>query len=163
VTGPKRLILAIYDDSRARYVAVGGTSAVVYYVVFAAGYWLVGRHVQYLILAFVTNLINCVLMYPLYRSVVFRSTAPWLRGFYRYYVICLWSFVFAVILLPPLIELLHIPVLVSILIVLVLQPIVNYQANKLWAFRHRAKPTTSVDSAASTPTGEELSTDHAPH
>jgi putative flippase GtrA len=130
---------SVLRDRRVRYLFVGGVSAVVYYGTFSAGWLLSGRHIPYLAMTLIANFVTAVLTYPLYRRGVFRFDGPWLSGFVRFYMVCLWALVFAFVALPLLIEVAHVPVLIAQAIVIVVGPVINYQIIKYWAFRHRKK------------------------
>ncbi|GAA3234773.1 GtrA family protein [Dactylosporangium siamense] len=132
---PVRTAVALYNDRRVRYLAVGGVSAVSYYGFFAAAYLLTRDHVHYLLLTIIANLVCAVVTFPLQRHFVFQSTGPVISGFLRFYVICLWALGFTLFGLPLLVEVCHVPVLIAQLVLIVAAPVVNYQLSKLWAFR----------------------------
>ena len=127
----------ILADRRVRYLLVGGVAAAVFYGVFAGGWLLLGHHAPYLAMVLVANLVTAATTYPLYRRHVFASTGPWLRGFLRFYAVCFGSLVFNLVSLPLLVEVAHLPVLPAQAIVIVVTPLVNYQVNRCWTFRHR--------------------------
>lgn len=129
------LVKALAGDRRIRYVIVGGISSVVYYGIFSGGWLFSKGHIPYLVMAVIANFLNGMLTYPLYRRVVFRTTGPWVPGFLRFYVVCLWALGFSFVGLPLLIELGHVPVLLAQAIIIVVSPIINYQMSKYWAFR----------------------------
>jgi putative flippase GtrA len=136
-SAPGRLVLALLRDRRVRYVIVGGIAAGVYYVPFAAIWLLSGGRVPYLVDAVISNFICAVLTFPLYRGGVFGSNAPLLSSFLRFYLVCLWSLVFTLVGLPLLVEVAGVPVLLAQAILIVLNPLINYQVNKFWTFRSR--------------------------
>ena len=131
------LIDRLAQDRRVRYVFAGGVAALIYYLVFSGGWLLSAGRMPYLAMAVVANLVTAITTYPLYRRGVFRVTGPWLSGFLRFYVICLWSLAFGFVGLPLLIEVAGVPVLLAQAIVIVASPLINYQVNKFWAFRTR--------------------------
>lgn len=120
-----------------RYVFAGSLGAGVYYVLFSLGWLALARWVPYLVLAVAASTMTAIITYPVYRNVVFRTGGPILRGFLRFYVVCLWAMFFNVAGLAALVELVRLPVLVAQAIVLVVGPVINYQAGRLWAFRQR--------------------------
>jgi putative flippase GtrA len=132
---PIRLVLTLLNDRRMRYLIVGGISAVVYYVIFSVGWLVSARHIPYLAMAAIANVLNAVVMYPLYRKGVFQSTGPIIPGFLKFYVICFWSLLYTMVGLPLLVEVAHVPVLIAQAILIVTAPLINYQFNKYWAFR----------------------------
>lgn len=126
----------VLGDRRVRYVVVGGISAVVYYALFSAGWLLSAGRIPYLVMAVLANFGCAVLTYPMQRLGVFQFTGPWLAGFLRFYLVCLWALVFAFVGLPLLVEVVHLPVLLAQAIVVVVSPLINYQISKYWAFRN---------------------------
>lgn len=132
---PVRAALALVNDRRVRYLAVGGVSAVSYYGFFAGAYLLTGDHLHYLILTVMANLVCAVVTFPLQRRFVFQSNGPVVRGFLKFYVICLWALAFTMLGLPLLVEVCHVPVLVAQAVLIVAAPLINYQLSKFWAFR----------------------------
>ena len=130
-----RLVGGLLRDRRVRYVVVGAVASAIYYGVFSAGWLLSSGRIPYLALAVVANFVCAVATYPLYRRRVFHSTGGGLSGFLRFYLICIWALVFALVGLPLLIELGHLPVLLAQAIIIVVSPLINYQMSKYWAFR----------------------------
>lgn len=125
-------------DRRARYLAVGAVSAVVYYSFFTVGWLAFGGVIPYLVLAVLANAATAVLTYPLYRRGVWRVAGQGPRGFLRFYLVCLWALAFTLIGLPVLVEWVRLPVLLAQAIILVTGPLINYQMLRLWTFRHRS-------------------------
>ena len=135
----------LLDDSRVRYVIVGGIAALIYYATFSA-LWLAfrghltvtatgPRPASYLTAAVIANAVTAVVTYPIYRRVVFRAAGPWLAGLARFYAIGVWSLMCSLIGLPLLIELGHLPVLLAQALIVAVIPLVNYPINKHWTFR----------------------------
>lgn len=131
------MIARLVGDQRVRYLFAGSVSAVVYYTFFSAGWFTVSQWVPYLVIAIASNVLTAIVTYPLYRRVVFRATGPLLAGFLRFYVVCLWALVFGIFGLSFLVEVVGMHPLVAQAIVIAVGPVTNYQAGKLWAFRHR--------------------------
>jgi putative flippase GtrA len=132
---PIRLAIRLLNDRRVKYLIVGGIASAVYYAIFTAGWLLSDQHVPYLAMVVVANFWCAVLTYPLYRRGVFESTGPYLRGFLRFYVLCLGSLVFSFAGMPLLVEIVGVPVLVAQAILIVVWPLLNYQLSRRWAFR----------------------------
>lgn len=142
-----RTVVALYNDRRVRYLAVGGVSAVSYYGFYTALYLLTpgdfyggvspltGDQLHYLIPTVIANFLCGVVTYPLQRHFVFQSKGPVIAGFLKFYMICLWALLFTWLSLPLLVEVFHVPVLIAQAILIVVAPVINYQLSKLWAFR----------------------------
>lgn len=130
-----RLVRDILADRRVRYLEVGGIAAVTYYGIFSAGWLLSGHRIPYLAMAVIANFLCGVLTYPLYRRQVFQATGPWIPGFLKFYLVCLWALGFSLVGLPLLVEIAKVPVLIAQAIIIVVSPVINYQMSKYWAFR----------------------------
>jgi putative flippase GtrA len=132
-----RLIARLADDRRVRYIATGGLSSVVYYLLFAAGWLTLSHWIPYLVIAVLSSTLTAIVTYPVYRSVVFRTGGPVISGFLRFYVVCVWAMAFNLGGLWLLVDVAGLHVLIAQAIVIVLGPLINYQASRLWAFRPR--------------------------
>lgn len=145
-----RLAGAVLRDRRVRYLLAGVVSSGTYYGLFWIGWLLLAGHLPYLGLAVAANIATAVLTYPLYRQRVFRSSVPVLPGFFRFYLTSLGGLAFILAGLPLLVEVVHVPVLAAQAAVLTVQPLINYQVLRLWAFRPRL-PRRRVTPAAPPP------------
>ena len=130
-------LVELAADRRIRYIATGGLSSAVFYIFFTAGWLLTGAWIPYLVMAAIANLLTGLTTYPIYARVVFRATTLSVTGFLRFYVLCLLSLAWALVGLPLLVELAHLPVLLAVPIVIVAAPLLNYQIMKFWTFRPR--------------------------
>lgn len=135
---PRGLLRWALNDQRVRYVATGASAAGIYYLYFALGWILSSGRIPYLLMAIIANGLTAVTSYPIYRVVVFGSNVGWISGFVRFYTVFVWGLIWSLLLLPPLVEWLHVPVLISLALAVVLMPLVSYQVNRLWVFRRRA-------------------------
>ena len=129
------MIARLAADRRVRYVVAGGIGAAVYYSLFTLGWLTVSRRVPYLLIATVASTLTAILTYPIYRWFVFRTTGPWVAGFLRFYVVCVWALIFSLGGLWTLVEVIGLHPLLGQAIVITLGPLINYQAGRLWAFR----------------------------
>ncbi len=134
-----RPLQALINDRRVRYVLTGGGSAAVSYLIFSVTWLLASQWLHYLAVAVFTNLATAIVMYPVYRRLVFKTTGPWLAGFFRFYTVFVSGLVAGLVGLPLLIELAGIPVLIAQMIITVAVPLVSYQVYRLWAFAHRSR------------------------
>jgi putative flippase GtrA len=131
------LLARVAADQRVRYVAAGGLGAVVYYGLFALGWFTLAHRVPYLTVSVVASTLTAIITYPVYRCVVFRTGGGVLAGFLRFYVVCLWAMVFSVGGLWTMVEVAGLHPLAGQAIVIALGPLINYQLGRLWAFRSR--------------------------
>lgn len=119
-------------------MATGASAAGIYYMYFVIGWLTLSAHIPYLVMAVIANLLTAITSYPIYRVAVFQANGPWFSGFVRFYAVFVSGLIWSLVLLPPLVELLHIHVLISLALAVVLMPLVSYQVNKLWVFRSRS-------------------------
>ena len=131
------LFARLGGDRRIRYVIAGGIGAVVYYGLFAAGWLALPRSIPYLLVSALASTITAILTYPIYRYLVFRTGGGVLAGFLRFYVVCVWAMLFAVTGLWFLVAVAGLNPLIAQAIVIMVGPLINYQAGRLWAFRPR--------------------------
>jgi putative flippase GtrA len=124
------VIARLAADQRVRYVFAGGIGAAVYYGLFTLGWLTVSRWLPYLLIATVASTLTAILTYPIYRSVVFRTTGPWVAGFLRFYVVCVWALIFSLGGLWALVEVAGLHPLLGQAIVITLGPLINYQAGR---------------------------------
>lgn len=134
-------------DRRVRYLSVGALSAAVYYSLFTIGWLAGGGKIPYLVCALLAHFLAAILTYQLYRRGVWQTAPQGLRGFLKFYAVGLWALGFTLVGLPVLIEWVGLPVLLAQAIIVVANPLINYQLMRFWAFRHRADrpPSTSAD------------------
>ena len=130
-----------------RYLAAGAVSATVYYILFTIGWLAGGGTIPYLICALLAHFVTAILTYPLYRRGVWQAPGQGLRGFLKFYAVGLVAMTFTLVGLPVLIEWVGLPVLLAQAIIVFVNPLVNYQLMRFWAFRHRGErpASTNVD------------------
>ena len=134
-----RPLLALINDRRVRYVLTGGGSAAVSYLIFSATWLLASPWLHYLAVAVFTNLATAIVMYPVYRSLVFKATGPWLAGFFRFYTVFVSGLIAGLVGLPLLIEVAGLHVLVAQMIMTIAVPLISYQVYRLWAFAQKSR------------------------
>jgi putative flippase GtrA len=133
------VLLRLAADRRIRYVAAGGLSAAVYYGLFAAGWLTLSRWVPYLAVSVLASTLTAVLTYPVYRCVVFRTGGGVLSGFFRFYLVCVWALLFSLGGLWALVDGIGVNVLLAQAIIILVGPLINYQAGRRWAFRPQVR------------------------
>lgn len=124
----------LINDHRARYLLVGGTTTVLYFGLFWLGWTVLEGVVPYLVVTVAANFSTAVIMYPAYRSFVFRSTSSWLRGFGKFYTVYVGGLVASLVGMPLLIEVFGVPVLVAQAVVVVSVPVLSYLLHRFWTF-----------------------------
>ena len=125
----------LLDDDRVRYLLVGGFTSVLYYALFAGGWLSLKSWLPYLAVTVLAHVTTALLVYPLNRVFVFESTAPWVRGFLRFYTVWAGGLLVSFVGLPLLIEVIGVPVLVSQGLLQCLVPVLSYLAHRFWTFK----------------------------
>ena len=134
-------------DRRVRYLAAGAVSAAAYYILFTIGWLAGGGAIPYLVCAPLAHLFGAILTYQLYRRMVWQAPEQGLRGFLKFYAVGLGGLALTLVGLPVLIEWVGLPVLLAQAIIVFVNPLINYQLMRFWAFRHRGErpASTNVD------------------
>ncbi|WP_433500634.1 GtrA family protein [Sphaerimonospora sp. CA-214678] len=139
-----RLLVSLLRGQRSTYLLAGAMTAGVYYALLCLELLVAGGAVPYLFLVVVGHLITVVIVYPVYRLVVFRSGGGWITGYLRFYVVGLSFLGASVIGLPVLVELAGIPLLIAQALIILLSPPLSYAINRSWTFRDRASESGKV-------------------
>ncbi|WP_143737266.1 GtrA family protein [Microbispora sp. GKU 823] len=123
---------------RITYLLAGALTAGVYYALLGLGLLVAMDTVPYLVLVVVSHFITTLILYPVYRLVVFKvSGQGWLSGFLRFYAVGLTFLGSSVVGLPILVEIAGIPLMVAQALIILLSPPLSYAINRTWAFRAR--------------------------
>ena len=142
---PWSAVARLLRDRRVRYLATGAVAAAVYYILFTIGWLAGGGAIPYLVCALLAHFFTAILTYQLYRRVVWQAPEQGLRGFLKFYAVGLGALLFTLVGLPILIEWVCLPVLLAQAIIVFVNPLVNYQLMRFWAFRHRGKRPVSTN------------------
>lgn len=127
-------------DARVRYVMVGGISAGMFCVLFAAGWCLLGDTVPYLLIATVAHLAVAAVVFPLHKRFVFQIEMSWRTGFLRFYPAFGCGFAGSIAGIVLLVDIGGMPVVGAQLTVLVVFTVLGYLVQRYWVFRQgRAK------------------------
>jgi putative flippase GtrA len=125
----------VLRDERTKYLVAGGMTAIVYFGLFSGAWALLRGVIPYPLVALGAQGITVMLVYPLYRIVVFRPVGPWIWGLLRFYIACTSSFVLSIACLVLLAEITGLPVLFAQFISLVVLSVVVYPVQRYWTFR----------------------------
>ncbi|MCO5973010.1 GtrA family protein [Actinoallomurus soli] len=129
---------ATRHGQRVAYLLAGAGTAGVYYGLLGIGLLVFGAAMPYLLLAVFSHLVTALLVYPVYRRVVFPVTGrTWLPGFLRFYAVGLGFLATSLVGLPLLVELAGIPVMVAQALLILVSPPSSYVINRGWVFATR--------------------------
>jgi putative flippase GtrA len=118
---------------KVRYLAVGGWNTVFGYGVFALLFMVLPLH--YMAVAVVANILAITNAYLGYKFLVFRTRGNCLREYLRFYVVYGSSALFALALLPALVNLFHISPLLAQAFVVPATVAFSYLGHKHYSFR----------------------------
>lgn len=145
VSGPPGWLLKAIRDQRMAFLAVGAANTAIgffWFIVFQA---LVGQRWGYLVALAFAHVVSVLCAFVLYRHVVFRVRGHVLRDLTRFETVYLSALAVNFALLPLLVELVHLPVLVSQALVVLVTSLMSWLGHKNFSFRRTgqtAAPTS---------------------
>jgi putative flippase GtrA len=131
----------LLKTEQGRYLAIGGTMAVGYLALVAAG---LGAGLPYMLAITVAQIILIACAFPAYRTWVFRSQGALLGDLLRF--LSVWSGGLAASFLgtPFLVEVLGMPPLPAQILTVVVVALGSYLGHKFFSFRHGGTRAVSV-------------------
>ncbi|MEV0408808.1 GtrA family protein [Actinoallomurus sp. NPDC050550] len=109
-----------------------------YYALLGLGLLVANNAVPYLLLIVIGHFGTTMIVYPLYRLIVFKvSGEGWLSGYLRFYAVGLSFLGASVIGLPLLVEFAGLPLMMAQALIILLSPPLSYAINRTWTFRKR--------------------------
>lgn len=131
----------VFSAQLIRYGLVGLLNTAFGYAVFVVLQLTLGTVTHYLVVLVAANVVAIIQAYLTQRRWVFRFTGGWWGGLARFSTVYLGAFVVNLVLLPTMVELLHLPVIPAQAIATVIQAIGTYVAHRLFTFRTGQAPT----------------------
>ncbi|GAA0374249.1 hypothetical protein GCM10009530_25950 [Microbispora corallina] len=121
---------------RITYLLAGAMTAGVYYALLVVGLLVTKNAVPYLFLVVAGHLLTVLIVYPLYRLVVFQAHGiGWVRGYLRFYAVGLTFLGASAVGLPILVQIAGVPLLAAQALIILLNPPLSYAVNRAWTFR----------------------------
>ncbi|MFL6053638.1 MAG: GtrA family protein [Actinoallomurus sp.] len=134
----RRASISALLGERITYLLAGAVTGGIYYALLGLGLLATKNTVPYLLLVVGSHFATTVIVYPLYRLVVFKvSGEGWLSGCLRFYAVGLSFLGASVIGLPLLVEFAGIPLMMAQALIILLSPPFSYAINRTWTFRKR--------------------------
>lgn len=130
------MIQRLLAREQFRFLLVGGVNTVVGYALFVAFELLFG---QYLLSLYLSYAVAVPLAFFLHRRFTFRVSGTVVADFTRFVGVYLVSLAVNTVVLPALVELLHLPPLVAQAVSVVVTTVISYVGHKWFSFR-RARP-----------------------
>lgn len=132
INGP---VLALLRRQQTKYLIAGAMTAILHLWIFSGGWLLLRDAVPYPLVAVGAQALTVLAVYPVYRTVVFRATGPWVPGLVRFYVACAAVLLLSIACLTSLVEIAGMPVLAAQIVTALWSPVVAYPVQHLWTFR----------------------------
>jgi putative flippase GtrA len=134
----RRALISTLLGERITYLLAGAVTAGIYYALLGLGLLAAKNAVPYLFLVVVSHFATVVIVYPVYRMVVFKvSGEGWVSGYLRFYAVGLSFLGASVIGLPLLVEFAGIPLMMAQALIILLSPPLSYAIHRTWTFRRR--------------------------
>ncbi|MEN5374771.1 MULTISPECIES: GtrA family protein [Stenotrophomonas maltophilia group] len=122
-------------DQRVLFLLVGGANTAFSTALFAALSWLLGPSVPSAVSLFIAWVVSLVLVFNVYRHLVFRVSGHVLRDFLRFVGVNTLSFLFNAGALTLLVEGAGLPAIPTQICITVVVVVFNYVGHKYFSFR----------------------------
>jgi putative flippase GtrA len=136
VPGPPGLLFRVVRDQRVAFLLVGGVNTVVGFICFAGFLLLLGQR-RYLAVLLCAHVVSVLIAFVLYRFFVFRVRGHLLADLWRFETVYLSALALNFVMLPILVELAHLPVLVSQAMIMFVTSVMSWVGHKHYSFRRR--------------------------
>ena len=143
MSGPPGWLLRVIRDQRVAFLLVGGINTLVGIVTFAGFLVTVGQRSHYLVVLLCAHVVSVLIAFVLYRFVVFRVRGHVLSDLWRFETVYLSALAVNFVLLPVLVEIVHLPVLLAQGLVMLVTSVMSWVAHKNYSFRRRSSSEKS--------------------
>lgn len=138
---PPGLLLRVIKDKRVAFLIVGAANTAIGFGWFSLFLWIFGALPAGYMIALVTAQVFAVLCaFVLYRKFVFRVTGQVWRDLMRFSSVYAVSFGINLVVLPVLVEILHLNPLLSQVVIIFVTTIVSYLGHNYFSFRRKRDP-----------------------
>ena len=140
MTGPPGWLLRVVRDQRVAFLVVGGINTVFGYICFAVFLVTVGQRSHYLAALACAHVVSVLFAFVLYRFGVFRVRGHVLSDLWRFETVYLAALAVNFVLLPVLVELVHLPVLLAQALIVLVTSLMSWMGHKHYSFRRSESP-----------------------
>jgi putative flippase GtrA len=144
MSGPPGWLLRVVRDQRLAFLVVGGINTVFGYLCFAVFLVTVSHHWGppwgYLAALACAHVVSVLFAFVLYRFVVFRVRGHVLADLWRFETVYLAALAVNFVLLPVLVEIVHLPVLLAQALIVLVTSLMSWVGHKNYSFR---RPSSS--------------------
>jgi putative flippase GtrA len=134
MSGPPGWLLRVIRDQRVAFLIVGAINTVVGFTTFAAFLVLLGES-RYLVALACAHVVSVLIAFVLYRFVVFRVRGHLLADLWRFETVYLLALAVNFVLLPLLVEIVHLPVLLAQALIVTVTSVMSWVGHKNFSFR----------------------------
>ncbi len=118
-----------------RFLIIGGWNTVFGLATFTFIWWWLGEEVGYVATLLMAQVIAVVQSHATQRRFVWRSRGPYLAELSRFSVVYSLGLLLNLVLLAVAVDVFHLPVLASQVVITALVIVAQFAAQRLWAFR----------------------------
>lgn len=129
------MIRRVWLNEKIRYLFIGAVNTFVGYGIFALLWVLYGHYFHYVIILSFSHIISVTNAFFGYRIFVFRKRGPIWGDFFRFNLVYLGTFVFNILTLPVLIELLKFHTLIAQALIVILTVVTSYLLHRRFSFK----------------------------
>lgn len=129
------MIRKVWHNEKIRYLIIGVFNTFFGYSVFAILWMLWGKALHYVGILSISHAINVTCAFFAYRIFVFRKKGDGLGDFVRFNTVYLGAFIFNIVVLPILIEVMHFHPLVAQAFVIILTVVTSYILHRRFSFK----------------------------
>ena len=134
-----------------RFLIAGGYNTVFGLSAFAGLYLLFSDTVHYLVIAIVANVLAITSAFFVYRYLVFKSSGPIVREYFKMYAVYAVSFSINLVLLAALVEVIALHPIAAQFVVVFVTVIISYFGHSRFTFHHADASEHADDSEQAPP------------
>jgi putative flippase GtrA len=139
MSGRPGWFLRVVKDQRVAFLMVGGVNVAVGFICFVGFLALLGRD-RYMITLVFSHVVAVLIAFVLYRYVVFRVRGHLLGDLWRFETVYLTALAVNLVALPLLVEVAHLPVIVSQALITLVTALMSWVGHKNFSFRRSGSP-----------------------
>lgn len=129
------MIRKVWLNEKIRYLIIGAFNTFFGYSVFAVLWMLWGRSLHYIVILSLSHVLSVTCAFFGYRIFVFRKKGGGWGDFFRFNMVYIGAFAFNIVVLPILIEGIHLHPLVAQALVVGLTVVASYILHRRFSFK----------------------------
>lgn len=145
MTGAPGVLLRLVHNEKLAFLAVGAANTLIGLGWFALFNVLIGPRWGYMWVLPPAHVLAVLCAFVLYRKVVFRVQGHLWRDLWRFESVYLSGLAVNALLLPVGVELLHLPVMVSQILIVFVTALISWFGHKYFSFRRPSGPTLEME------------------